>query len=224
MAALNQLDSAYGSPPPSAPLAARHEKLRLSIHFYRSCFSISLPHLRHSSARSRSRLHFFQMSPSLFLPHVLLTLFFSFYLAFDNRSRLRSIARHTEELLPCPFACHLVTDFVFLFSSSSSSSSSCVSAIYSRQCSKRKVNLISIKSDIRKNITQQLYGFSQISVRNLFNKKSGSYPRRMIISKILSRCMKNLASDQYYPLMLLKLAEMNEQVDYNGFSISTCIF
>lgn len=42
MAALNQLDSAYCAPPPGAPLAARREKLRLSIHFYSSCFSLSL--------------------------------------------------------------------------------------------------------------------------------------------------------------------------------------
>lgn len=49
MAALNQPDSAYCAPPPGAPLAARHEKLRLSIHFYRSCFAVSL-------SRSSTRL------------------------------------------------------------------------------------------------------------------------------------------------------------------------
>lgn len=42
MAALNQPDSAYRDPHPLAPPAPRHEKLRLSIHFYRSCFP-SLP-------------------------------------------------------------------------------------------------------------------------------------------------------------------------------------
>jgi len=59
MAALNQPDSAYCAPPPGAPLAARHEKLRLSIHFYRSCFSVSLflsppltPSTRFASART----------------------------------------------------------------------------------------------------------------------------------------------------------------------------
>jgi len=70
MAALNQPDSAYCAPPPGAPLAARHEKLRLSIHFYRSCFSISFS-LFHALGRLtfllefRTFLFFYLSSPSL---------------------------------------------------------------------------------------------------------------------------------------------------------------
>lgn len=71
MAALNQPDSAYRAPPPEAPLAARHEKLRLSIHFYRSCFSVPLS--RSSLALTGTRaalLPEFRRAPDspLFLP------------------------------------------------------------------------------------------------------------------------------------------------------------
>lgn len=54
MAALNQPDSAYCAPPPGAPLAARREKLRLSIHFYRSCFAVSLLSLSPSHPFTRA--------------------------------------------------------------------------------------------------------------------------------------------------------------------------
>jgi len=119
MAALNQPDSAYCAPPLGAPLAARHEKLRLSIHFYRSCFFLSLlppPSRRGSGARSvslsrlaprisvsfRARSSF---SLCRFLAPPLVRASTRASLPSNNRS-LCSIARHTR--LPCPFACLLV--------------------------------------------------------------------------------------------------------------------
>lgn len=113
MAALNQPDSAYCAPPPGAPLAARHEKLRLSIHFYRSCFAVS-PSRSSTRLRrlaflpeSRARSSFFYLpppSPSRFLTLPPL---------FNNRSLFHR-APYAE--LPCPFACLLVTDLVRFFS------------------------------------------------------------------------------------------------------------
>lgn len=81
MAALNQPDSAYRAPPPEAPLAARHEKLRLSIHFYRSCFSVSLS--RTSLALTGTRARSF---PSSAARPILLF----FYLPPPSLSRLPS--------------------------------------------------------------------------------------------------------------------------------------
>lgn len=121
MAALNQPDSAYCAPPLGAPLAARHEKLRLSIHFYRSCFffSLFLPPL--SFSRSLLFYLFFTSSPGVtFLPEFRMCPSFSIYSRFlvlplshtstspllSNNRSLCSTARHTG--LPCPFACLLV--------------------------------------------------------------------------------------------------------------------
>jgi len=129
MAALNQPDSAYCAPPLGAPLAARHEKLRLSIHFYRSCFFLSLlsppppppplsirpapppPPPRSSCAPSRflvaSQMFVSFRAPSSFSLCRFLAppLVRASTLPSNNRS-LCSIARHTR--LPCPFACLLV--------------------------------------------------------------------------------------------------------------------
>lgn len=129
MAALNQPDSAYCAPPPEAPLAARREKLRLSIHFYRSCFSVSLtlsfPFSLHALLLEFRAFLFlppvaavaFSLARSLSSRfHLSLSLSLSYFLSFNNRS-LYSIARHTE--LPCPFACPLdLVSLTFPLSSS----------------------------------------------------------------------------------------------------------
>jgi len=84
MAALNQPDSAYCVPPPGAPLAARHEKLRLSIHFYRSCFSISFS-LFHALGRLMFLLEF-RTFLFFYLPSPSLSRFLTLPPLFNNRS------------------------------------------------------------------------------------------------------------------------------------------
>lgn len=131
MAALNQPDSAYCAPPPGAPLAARHEKLRLSIHFYRSCFSVSLSLFSTRSVDSRSfpssarsSFSISRRRRTLALPRSLA----SSPCHLSLTTGLCSIARHTQSYrvhsrvssLPISFTSSLTSPFSLSLSSSPS--------------------------------------------------------------------------------------------------------